>query len=103
MTYKYVQKCLCCDDQISIIRIPAICVTHKYELICLMHDELENIGMNGTLALGCTEELIVAFNYTYANETELANSETMCDSLCEIASNFSWKQVSVPKISYYSI
>jgi hypothetical protein len=103
MSYKYVQKCQCCDEQISIIRIPAICVTHKYELICLMHDELEKLGMKGTLGLGCTDELIVAFNYGYASEAELELSEQMCDRLREIANAFSWRQVSEPEISYYSI
>lgn len=103
MSYKYVQKCNCCDEQISIIRISSICIQHKYELICLMHDALEALGVKGRLALACTDELIVAFNYAYANEAELKLSEQICDKLLDVASDFYWKQVSEPEINYYSV
>jgi len=68
-----------------------------------MHDELEALGMKGTFALACTDEVIVGFNYSYANQAELELSDTMCDSLHAIASDFYWKQVSEPEICYYSV
>jgi hypothetical protein len=68
-----------------------------------MHDELEKLGMKGRLALACTDDLIVAFNYAYFDEAELTLNEQMCDTLLDIASDFYWKQVTEPAINYYCI
>lgn len=103
MQYKYVQKCNCCEERLSIMRFDAISVRHKYALICLMTDVLEELGMKGRLALVCTDDLIIAFNYTYASEDEYMHSEIMCETLRDIANGFAWEQVSKPKTHCYSL
>lgn len=102
MNHKYVRKCKCCNEEVSLLRVPSIPVRHKCELVCLMHDALAVLKMKGELSLVCTEDLIVGFNYKYANKAELKLSEAMCDSLHDIASKFEWRYVGEAAIHYYS-
>ena len=88
MSYKYVQKCDCCETRFSEIAIPLINVKHKTALADLMIESLNGNDMEGSFSLKCTDDLIVACNYQYANKKEEKNSKEMCEDLHGIAYDF---------------
>lgn len=101
MQHKNVQKCDCCDNLVSAIRIAPSPIRFRKSLYSLMQQELLKLGMQGDLSLAHTKGLIVAFNYTYKNAAEIVRSEEVCKALAKVASDFYSELIKSQSLNYY--
>ena len=91
MKHNLVQKCDCCDNQLSQIYIPHLSVKHKKGL------------SKGSCSLLCVDEMIVAINYGYASKKEVKNAEIFYDSLYKVADDYFQSIVNECEVEYYEL
>lgn len=102
MSYKYVNKCDCCETRFSNIKINGICVAHKDELIYKLRDELKTMGAKGEVTLIGNEELITCVYYKYKEKEEWEKGDYICERLFNAAEEFSIEKNTNGLVYYYS-
>ena len=103
MKHNLVQKCDCCDNQLSQIYIPHLSVKHKKGLSMELIDTLINLKAKGSCSLLCVDEMIVAINYGYASKKEVKNAEIFYDSLYKVADDYFQSIVNECEVEYYEL
>ena len=101
MKHNYVNKCSCCDKRFSCEAIPLMDDKHKNVLGKLMQERVDALGLKGSFALVCRNNLITHFYYEYENVQECAKATKLCKGLLDIAFEFYKRHSTEPANVYY--
>ena len=103
MKHDLVQKCDCCDNQLSQISIPHLSEKHKKNLSVALIDTLQNLKAKGSCSLLCIDEMIVAINYGYAGKKEVKRAQIFYESLYKVADDYFQSIINECDVEYYEL